>query len=268
MFEIPVLAGREFTPQDAEGAPRVAIINEAFARKFGLDPHNAVGKFMARGVNPDALDTEIVGVVRDTRYSDVKGAPPSIFFLPYRQRPGSVSLHYYARAAIDPATVMAEIPRVVAELDADLPVERMKTLRQDIRENIVLDRLVSTLSAAFAALATLLAAVGLYGVLTYTVAQRTREIGLRMALGAGGYRVQGMVMRQVSRMTILGGVIGVTAALFAGRYAESLLFGLDATDPAVVSLVAATLGVVAFAAGYLPARRASRIDPMVALRQD
>ncbi|MEQ9400353.1 MAG: ABC transporter permease [Longimicrobiales bacterium] len=267
-MQIPLLAGREFVDADGAGAPRVAIINEAFARKFGLDPRTAVGKFMARGSGRDELDIEIVGVVQDAKYNDVKGAVPPVFTLPYRQNDGLTSLNFYVRTGIDPASVLQAIPGVVKALDPNLPVEDLKTLDQQVRENIVMDRLISTLSAAFALLATLLAAVGLYGVLTYTVAQRTREIGLRMALGAPRGKVQGMVLGQVTRMTLVGGVLGVGAALLMGRWAQSLLFGLEPTDPAVVAMVAAMLGGVAFLAGYLPARRASRVDPMVALRHE
>ena len=268
-MQMPLLAGREFTEADTEGAPRVAVINEAFARKFGLDPRDAVGKFMAQG-GGDAveLDMEIVGVVQDASYSDVKQEVPALYAEPYRQREGLTSLHFYIRTAMDPSTVMRAVPDVVRELDANLPVEDLKTLDQQIRENIVIDRLISTLSAAFAILATLLAAIGLYGVLTYTVAQRTREIGLRMALGAGGGRVQQMVLAQVTRMTVVGGVLGVVAALLLGRWAESLLYELDGTDPLVVAGTVLTISVVAFVAGYLPARRASRVDPMVALRYE
>jgi ABC-type antimicrobial peptide transport system permease subunit len=157
---------------------------------------------------------------------------------------------------------------VVAKLDPDLPLENLKTLPQQARENVFLDRIISTLSAAFAALATLLAAVGLYGVLAYTVAQRTREIGVRMALGADSGRVRMMVLRQVAFMTLIGGVIGIIAAVILGKQAASLLYGLEGHDPVVVITSAATLALVAFVAGYLPARRASKVNPMQALRYE
>jgi ABC-type antimicrobial peptide transport system permease subunit len=153
-------------------------------------------------------------------------------------------------------------------LDPDLPLENLKTLPQQVRENVFLDRMISTLSAAFAALATLLAAVGLYGVLSYTVAQRTREIGVRMALGADGGRVRMMVLRQVGLMTLIGGVIGIAGALALGKAAGSLLFGLEGHDPIVVVTAAAALTLVAFIAGYIPARRASKVNPMQALRYE
>jgi ABC-type antimicrobial peptide transport system permease subunit len=170
------------------------------------------------------------------------------------------------RAGSAPEPIAAAIPRLVERLDSDLPVERLTTLDMQARESVYLDRMISMLSAAFALLATLLAAVGLYGVLAYTVAQRTREIGLRMALGAGSERVRRMVLRQILGMLVVGGTIGIAAALFVGRAAQSLLFGMQGHDPWVVTLTAALLGAVALAAGYVPALRASRVDPMQALR--
>ncbi len=265
---IPLLAGREFTASDVVGAPRVSIINEAFARHFGLDPRTAVGKRMAQGSGVDELDIEIVGVVADARYSDVKDDVPSVFALPYRQNDGLEDMNFYVRVAGDPAPVVAAIRREFAELDRNLPVEDLRMLDDQIAENIMLDRLIGSLAAAFAVLATLLAAVGLYGVLTFAVAQRTREIGIRMALGAGKQSVRSMVMRQVIGMTVMGAVVGIVAAIFLAGLAESLLYGMEGTDPTVFVATVGILGIVAAAAGFLPARRASRVDPMIALRYE
>ena len=264
---MPLLAGREFTLSDGAGAPKVAIVNEAFTRKFGLDTRNAVGRFMASG-RGDELDTEIVGVVQDAKYSDVKQEVPPVFFRPYRQDDGLGSINFYVRASLEPSQILAAIIPLMGRLDPNLPVEGLKTLDQQVKENVFLDRFISTLSAAFAVLATLLATVGLYGVLAYTVTQRTREIGLRMALGAGGAQVKGMVLKQVGRMTLIGGALGLVAAFFLGRAAESLLFGLEGSDPFVFVAVAVLLAGVAMGAGYVPAHRASKIDPMEALRYE
>jgi ABC-type antimicrobial peptide transport system permease subunit len=176
-------------------------------------------------------------------------------------------MSFYVRTAT-PQQVIRAIPGVIAKLDKDLPVEDLKTLPQQVRENVFLDRMISTLSAAFAALATLLAGVGLYGVLAYSVAQRTREIGVRMALGADGGRVRGMVLRQVSVMALIGGTVGIIGALALGRWARSLLFELQGHDPVVVALATVVLALIALGAGYVPALRASKIDPMQALRYD
>jgi predicted permease len=264
---IPLISGREFTTADVAGAPKVAVVNEAFAKKFNLG-RDAVGKRISSGGRNETLDVMIVGLARDAKYSDVKDEVPPVFFRPYRQDTTVGSMTFYTRTALEPEPLVRTATTVVARLDPDLPLENLKTLPQQVRENVFLDRMISTLSAAFAALATLLAAVGLYGVLAYTVAQRTREIGVRMALGADGGRVRMMVLRQVGLMTLIGGIIGIAGALALGKAAASLLFGLKGHDPLVVVAAALALTVVAFVAGYIPARRASRVNPMQALRYE
>jgi predicted permease len=264
---IQLLAGREFAPSDEGEMPQVAVVNEAFTRKFGLDPRETVGKRMSMDPSGD-LDMEIVGLVQDAKYSEVRDEIPPLFFTPYRQEGGIGSMSFYVRTGMEPAAIMGTIPRIITRLDPNLPVEELKTLERQVRENIFLDRMISTLSSAFAALATLLAAIGLYGVLAYSVAQRTGEIGLRMALGAGGPTVRGMVLRQVGRMVLIGGVIGVGAALLLGRGARSLLYELEGHDPVIVVLAALLLTSIALGAGYIPALRASRVDPMKALRYE
>ena len=266
---MPLLAGREFTPSDADGAPLVAIVNETFARKFGLDGAQAVGKWMSTdGHGETELDVQIVGVVQDAKYSSVKGDIPPLFFTPYRQDTSLGSLTFYARTALEPEQIMPSIGPMVRTLDASLPVEDMITLEQQAEEDISGDRIIGVLSAAFAVLATILAAVGLYGVLAYTVAQRTREIGLRMALGAGRDSVRALVLKQVVRMVALGGVVGLVVALALGRSAQSLLFGVEGYDGAILAIVAGLIAVVALGASYIPALRASRVDPMQALRYE
>jgi ABC-type antimicrobial peptide transport system permease subunit len=198
----------------------------------------------------------------------VKDTTPPVFYTPYRQDARVGFMNFYARTALPTDQLLRAVPRVIAQLDPNLPVEDLKTLPQQIRENVFLDRMISILSASFAVLATLLAAIGLYGVLAYTVAQRTREIGLRMALGADGARVRGMVLRQVSWMILIGGVIGVVAAIALGRAAGSLLFELQGYDPVVIASATVVLAIVALGAGYIPALRASRVDPMQALRYE
>ena len=263
---VPLMAGREFTDSDTLGAPKVAIVNESFARKFNLG-RNPVGRRMHLG-SGGKHDTEIVGLVQDAKYSEVKDEIPPLFFTPYRQDERIGFLTFYVRTGLDAEQMLSALPPVVARIDATLPLENLRTLPQQVRENVFLDRFVTTLSAAFAGLATLLAAVGLYGVLAYTIAQRTREIGLRMALGADARRVRGMVLSQVGVMTLVGGLIGVTLAAVAGWYAQSLLFELKGYDPLVLAVAAAVLTLVAFAAGFIPAHRASRVDPMRALRYE
>ncbi len=265
-LRIPLLAGREFTRADRLGAPKVAIVNEAFARKFNLG-RDAVGKRMRIGSGGE-LDMEIVGLVKDAKYSSVKDETPPVFVQPYRQDERVGYITFYVRTGGSPEQMLQTVQRVVASSDPNLPVENLKTMPQQVRENVFLDRMISMLSAGFAILATLLAAVGLYGVLAYTVSQRTREIGLRMALGAAPGRVRLMVLRQVAVMTVVGGVIGLVAALWAGRAASAILYEMQGTDPVVLVVSVVLLSAVALCAGLIPAHRASKVDPMLALRYE
>ena len=269
---IPLLAGRDVTPSDAFGATKVALVNESFAKKFNLGA-NPVGRLMATGrpggpASNRTLDIRIVGLVKDAKYSTVKDEVPPLFFSPILQDDRIGSLTFYVRTAIDPNAFLANIPRTVARIDPNLPVDELRTLPQQIRENVFLDRFISIMSVSFAILATLLAAIGLYGVLAYTVVQRTREIGLRMALGAAPSRVRGMVLGQVSRMTIVGGIVGLSAAWGLSRLAQSLLYKMSGSDPIVLAGSAAALALVALTAGFVPALKASRVEPMRALRYE
>jgi len=264
---IPLMSGREFTRADAGTSAKVAIVNEAFAKKFGLG-RDAVGKRMGAGGWNGPKDIEIVGLAQNAKYSEVKRDIPPVFFRPYRQDDKLGFINFYLRTAIDPEQLISTIPKVVARLDPNLPVEDVKTMPQQVRDNVFLDRFISVLATAFASIATLLAAIGLYGVLAYTVAQRTREIGLRMALGAAPSRVRGMIFRQVGVMTLVGGAIGLAAAIGLGRLAQSLLYQLQGSDPAVLAGAAVALTIVALGAGFIPAHRASQVEPMRALRYE
>jgi predicted permease len=262
-----LMAGREFTRADAAGAPKVGIVNQAFAKKFNLGD-NPIGKRFGLGGPNAKPDIEIVGLVQDAKYSDVKRVVPPQYFLPYRQEERLGFGYFYIRTSTPPEQMVSTIPAVMRKLDSDLPVSDVKTMDAQIRENVSQDRIISTLSLAFAVLATVLAAIGLYGVLAYTVAQRTREFGLRMALGADGGAVRGLVMRQVAKMAIVGGVIGMIVAIGVGRLAQSILFEMQGHDPIVLTASTFALAIVALGAGFIPALRASRIDPMNALRYE
>jgi predicted permease len=262
---VPLLAGREFNASDVEGATQVAVVNEAFAKKFHLG-NDAVGKFM--GTSNDSLNIQIIGLVKDSKYSNVKLPIPPIFFLPYKQDTTYGSLTFYVRTASDVRALERTIPGVIKQLDATLPVEDLKTVPEQVRDNVFLDRMLGTLALLFASLATLLAAVGLYGVLAYSVAQRTREIGVRMALGADSGKIGRMVLRQVGIMTVIGAPIGIVGAIALARGAKSILYGLEGTDPIAIAGSAGILALVALGAGYLPARRASRVDPVQAIRYE
>ena len=264
---MPLIAGREFTRADRLGSAKVAIVNQQFAKKFHLG-HDVVGKHMSSDDNDSKLDTEIVGFVQDAKYSEVKGEIPPLFVLPIQQDEGIGYANFYVRTSLDEGAILPVIPKVMGELDPNLPVVNLKTMTQQVRENVFLDRFISVLATSFACLATLLAAVGLYGVLAYTVSQRTREIGLRMALGAEPRRVRAMVLRQVAIMTVIGGTVGLLASIWLGNLAGSLLFELNGYDPIVLVVSAVLLGAVAMGAGFLPALRASRVEPMQALRYE
>jgi predicted permease len=262
---VPLLSGRDFTVSDNGAAMPVAIVNEAFAKKFNLGT-NAVGKRMSMG--NDSLNITIVGLAKNSKYAEVKGNIPPVFVRPYRQAGRWTNNNFYVRSALEPEQVLRAIPDVIKSIEPNLPVDRLKTVAQQAEDNVFMDRMISTLSAAFALLATLLAAVGLYGVLAYSVAQRTREIGVRMALGANSGSVRTMILRQVGVMTAIGGIVGVAGAIGLGRAAKSLLYQLEGYDPAVISIAIVVLVTVAFSAGFIPALRASRVDPMQALRYE
>jgi ABC-type antimicrobial peptide transport system permease subunit len=188
--------------------------------------------------------------------------------MPYRQDPDLAVANIYARTSGSEQDLLAALPRIVRNVDQGLPVAEPQTMRAQVLENVAIDRFVSMMAAAFAALATLLAALGLYGVLAYTVTQRTREFGLRMALGAQGKAVRRLVLRQVGSMTVVGAAIGIAIAAGLSRVAESLLFQMTARDPWVFSGAAVALAAVALLAGFIPAQRAARVDPITALRYE
>ena len=265
---VPLLAGRDFTDAADGLGPKVAIVNETFARRFGLGT-NPVGKRMAIGSSDtSALDIEIVGLVRDMKYSTVKKDVPPVFFLPHRQQRRAGSMSFYVRTASEPTAMLRSMASVVQQLDPMLPVEELRTMPEQIRMNTSEDQMITTLAAAFALLATLLASIGLYGVLAYSVAQRTREIGVRMALGANAGDVRLLVLGQVGRMVLIGGVIGLAGAVTLGKVAQSMLYQMSGSDPIVMTSSVLFLTLVALAAGYVPALRASRVDPMQALRYE
>ncbi|HKI96288.1 MAG TPA: ABC transporter permease [Gemmatimonadales bacterium] len=261
---IPILAGRGLTASDVDGAPRVVVVNEAFATKFHLG-RNPVGTFMSQS-GPDSLNIQIVGLARDAKYADVKDSVPPVFFVPWQQSGDPSALYFYLRSGLAPGVLLRDIPPILKRLAPTVPVENLRSMPEQVRQNTFEDRMMSILSALFASLATLLAAVGLYGVLAYTVQQRTREIGVRMALGADAARVRSLVLKQVGVMIAIGGVIGLGAAIAVGRLMHSLLYGMGGTDPVVLVGSTLLLAIVALAASYVPVLRASRVDPVEALR--
>jgi predicted permease len=295
---IPVLSGREFAlsderamiPQEIldqldfnrqadrdrfeeldkelKGAPKYAIVNEKFARYY-FPQENALGKHFGFGGNPGTkTDIEIVGVVRDSMYSTLREQIPRQVFMPHHQGGFVTGMNVYVRTTLDPTQMFAAIRRTVQGMDSSLPVFDLRTMNEQIDRSLVTERMIAMLSAVFGIIATVLATVGLYGVMAYTVARKTREIGIRMALGAFGKDVIWMVMREVLLLVGVGTVAGVTAAIFLTRFVQAQLFGLTPNDPATIVLATIALIAVAALAGYLPAVRASRIDPIRTLRYE
>jgi putative ABC transport system permease protein len=265
---VPLLYGREFTEADNLAAPRIAVVNEQFAKYFFGDKNPLGRRFGMGWGNKVKLDHEIVGVVKDTHYANVRQKPPRLYYTPWRQdkEPGGMS--FYLRSSLPPAQVIAQARRVMRGLDPNLPPRDLRTMDEQIRHDIQSDRLVLMLAAVFAVLATVLAMLGLYGVMAHSVARRTREIGIRMALGAQPGRIRAMVLREMLLILSLGLLVGVPAALALSRYTESQLFGVKAGDPIVIVAAIVALAAAASAVGYIPALHASRVDPQTALRHD
>jgi predicted permease len=263
---IPLLAGREFTVADREGASKVAIVNEKFAQYFFAN-QNPIGRKIGspRSKQPNM---EIVAVVKDGKQNSLREQITMTVYMPYMQEPGIDQMTFYVRTAANPTAVAGALRTEVRRLDANLPIFNMKTMEQQTDESLFLDRVVAMLSMFFGMLATVLAAIGLYGVMAYTVARRTREIGIRMALGADRRKVVWMVIREVTILAVIGIVIALPMAAALGRLIESQLFGLKGIDAPVMAGATLCLGLVALAAGSIPALRATRVDPMVALRYE
>jgi predicted permease len=265
-MNIPMLTGRDFRMSDGRDAPKVCIVNDKFAKRYFKDG-NALGRHIGMGGNPGTkLDIEIVGVVRDTKYESMRDEIPVEVYQPYHQVPFVLGMVAYVRTARLPEQAFLSIRQVVNGLDSNLPVSDMKTLEKQQAESLITERLVASLSTGFGILATLLATIGLYGVMAYMVAQRTREIGIRMALGAASYNVLWLVMKEVLQLVAIGVAIGLPAAWALTRFAKSQLYGIQPNDALTIALATAGIALVAIFSGYIPARRATLVDPMRALR--
>ena len=267
-FGIPLVRGRLFTPQDAANSPRVAIVNESVARAYFGDA-DPVGREIAFGSNPDPKRAlTVVGVVRDARQS-LRDTPPRMVYQPLAQiLEPPADLTAAVRTTGDPATNAGLVRSEVRALSREVAVSWVRTMEEQIAASLFSERLLARLSTAFGVLALLLACVGLYGVISYDVTRRRRDIGIRLALGATRSVVLGGVLRQAATIVIAGLAMGLVGAWFASQLVEGLLFGLTARDPYMLGVAAVTLTITAMLAGFLPARRAAQVDPAITLRTD
>jgi predicted permease len=275
---VPIVAGRDFTvkdnrevkngPKPDDWTPTVVMINEKFARRY-FSGQNPIGRHLGFGWDPGTrTDMEIIGVVKDIKYTNLRDDIPEQAFIPYLGSRDLGSMTVYLRTTFDPQQLMPAVRAKVRELDPTLPIYGMRTTEVQISNSLTTERMIASLSTVFGFLATLLATIGLYGVMAYTVAQRRREIGIRMALGAEPGKVIWMVMRDVLLLVAIGVGVGVPASLALMRAVASQLYGVTAHDPSTLVLATGGLALVACVAGYVPALRASRLDPMVALRYE
>jgi predicted permease len=261
-----LVAGREFTIKDAATAPRVAIINETMARYF-FGTSSPLGRHIGWG-RDSGTPIEIVGVARDSKMATLRQEPKRFVYVPYAQETELGEMTFYVRARGEATSLTASVREVARQVDPNMPLFNIKAMTTVVDESLFVERMVAALSVAFGGLATLLAAIGLYGVMSYSVARRTREIGIRMALGAERASVLWLVLSEVTLMVSLGVAIGVPLTLVLSRLVQSQLFELSSHDPTALFASATVLATVALLAGYLPARRATRVDPMVALRYE
>ncbi|MGB2645588.1 MAG: ABC transporter permease [Candidatus Acidiferrum sp.] len=275
---VPILEGRDFTPNDDHEVkhtpdpfgwqPNTIMINETFAKKY-FAGRNPIGLHLGFGTDPGTpTDMEIIGVVKDIKYTNLRDEIPPQAYLPYLGCQIIGGMVIYVRTTADPNLLMSSIRSKVRDMDSNLPIYAMRTTEVQINNSLSAERMIASLSAVFGFLATLLAVIGLYGVMAYTVAQRTREVGIRMALGAAQGKVIWMIMREVLILVAIGVLAGVPASLALTKLVQSQLFGLTPHDPATLVIATVALASVACAAGYIPAWRASRLDPVKALRYE
>jgi predicted permease len=265
-LKIPVVLGRDFTDRDVKNSQKVGIVNQKFVKKYfaGVDP---LGRHVGMGIDPGTkLDIQIVGVVGDTKYESLRDEIPEEMYLPVAQQNSVSGGTMYVRTSADPINFFNTLRQTVREVDVNVTIDNMRTLENQMEISLLTERLLATLSTVFGCLATLLAALGLYGVMAFMVARRTREIGIRMALGARQSSVVWMVMRETLALAAIGVSVGLVGAYGITRLIQTQLFGVQATD--LLTMAAASLGIagVTALAGYIPAQRATGIDPMTALR--
>jgi predicted permease len=268
---IPLLLGRDIGLQDTAASPRVAVINETMA-KFYFGHTDPIGKKFTVDDNDEKLSkqpVEIVGVARDARDHEIRGTLPRRYYVPIAQATNTLTVvNFEVRTTGDTAVVEQAARKQIQAFDSKVPIYRVRSLNESVDRLISNEILIAQLSSFFAGLALLLACIGLYGVMSYSVTARTREIGVRMALGAQRPAVLWLVLREAMKLVAVGVMVGIPAALLSSQLLSTMLFGLKATDVTSMLAVLLVLVTVAMIAGFVPARRATKVDPMVALRYE
>jgi predicted permease len=270
-LNIPLLAGRELTDQDRSGTQKVALVNESFARHFFSIPQNAIGQYFGAGAGSVPVDTQIVGVVRDAKHTTVRGGIHRTVFTPFSQDQQHLQGQQqtiYVRTWQTPESAQSSIHRAMQTLDSNLVLNNFRTMEEQIDKDLNGERVMAFLASIFGILATLMAAIGIYGVLAYSTAQRTREIGVRIAVGATRAAIVRLVMLEVLWLAGIGIALGLPLSLLFGHAVRSQLFGISKSDPLTLSVVTVLVAAIAFVSAALPARRAAKVDPMVALRYE
>jgi len=264
---IEIVRGRGFGSQDTATSPKVAVINRTLARRY-FPNEDPVGKTFDTDPEDFAVPLTIVGVAADTKHDDLRSATPPTFYAFYEQRAEAGRMMVALHTAQEPASVLNAARAVVASMDGNLPITDVRTMQEQVASTMTNERIFAELTSGFGVLALVLASIGIYGIMAYTVARRTSEIGIRMALGARSAQVLGIVLREVGWMALAGVVLGVGAALGLARLVSSMLYGLRPWDPATLAGIAGLLMGMSLLAGLGPALRAARIDPMRALRHE
>ncbi len=266
-FSIPVIAERGFDAGDTETSPKVAVINERLAKNF-FPTSDPVGKTFLTGDPKHRVRMQIVGVCKDAKYDNLRSDPPATFYVPYRQQAGSESMTFDVHTRVKPEAIVPLLRTAVASIDKDLPLLDIRTQNEQIDDTSKQERIFASLTSGFGLLALVLACIGIYGLMAYSVVRRTSEIGIRMALGAQAGRVQRMIMRDASSLAIAGVAAGLGAGMAMSRLIASMLYGIQSYDPLTYTGAALLLLFVALSASWIPARRAASIDPLKALRHE
>ena len=262
---VPLLLGRDFDDRDLIANRKVMIVNETFARHYFGDD-NPIGRRV--GLAEGVYDIEIVGIVKDVKYTGLREGPIRMVYVPHRPGPWDSSITVHLRTTGDPLSLASALRQKVSELMPQAPVSNIRTVEDEVGRSLLRERLVATITTLFGALALVLAAIGLYGVLSYGVTQRTRELGIRIAIGATTDRILWLVLREAAWVLGLGLTVGLGSAWLLGRVVSSLLFGVEPTDGASTAIAIAALASTSVLAAWIPARRAAKVDPLRALRYE